>query len=296
MTSVALTGAAIGTVVAVASVPLFSGLVARWTEGRRVNAGWFWGSGAAVAGCGILMLPGTNDRVDVRGVGCGVLAGALFAAYTVVAKRMASQPVDVRITTGMSMLFGAALLSPLISRSVKDLGRPHAVLVIAWLGLGATAVAYALYSRGLRLVSTTVAGTLNLAEPLAAALLSVFLLGEQLSALEWLGCAVTLGGLLVAVLSGQNGPSGALVLEPSVVAVGCVLMPRDVVLHPALVGSRRVRAVGRASSAEAPGGSLVRTHAPGGFRPSNVYRDSAYAAADDILRRQASAPFPPRLR
>ena len=234
--SVATTGAALGTGVGVATVPLFSGLAARWTAGERISGRWALGSATAVLGCGILLLPGAGGGVDAAGIGWGILAGALFAAYTLTAKRMAVLPVDVKATTGLSMLAGAVVLSPLILGSRSTLTEPAALAVIAWLGLVATALAYALYSAGLRGVSTSTAGTLSLGEPLAAALLSTAFLGERLSPLEWLGCAVILGGLLLTV----TGNRPVVAQDVSVVAVGYVRMPVGVPVRPNMVGRSSV--------------------------------------------------------
>jgi DME family drug/metabolite transporter len=242
--SISKVGAALGTVVGVATVPLFSGLAARWTSGEQITRRWALGSGCAALGCGVLLLPGAGSRVDLIGVGWGVLAGALFAAYTVTAQRMAAHPADVKVTTGLSMLSGAVVLSPLMLSGHQNLADPAAVAVIAWLGLAATALAYALYSAGLRRVTASTAGTLSLGEPLAAALLSTALLGERLSPSEWLGCSVIFGGLLVAV-TGRRRPVPA--PDVSVVAMGYVRMPVGVPLNPGMIGRRDVQALGRAA-------------------------------------------------
>ncbi|MEU1605737.1 EamA family transporter [Micromonospora matsumotoense] len=62
---------------------------------------------------------------------------------------------------------------------------------------------------GLRRAGATTAGTLSLAEPLAAALLSTTLLGEDLSGREWAGCTVILAGLLLTVATRGGSRPGA---------------------------------------------------------------------------------------
>jgi drug/metabolite transporter (DMT)-like permease len=73
---------------------------------------------------------------------------------------------------------GALVLAPLIINSRSEVAQPRALAIIAWLGLAATVLAYSLYSKGLRRTSAITAGTLSMAEPLAAALLSTTLLGN----------------------------------------------------------------------------------------------------------------------
>ena len=57
--------------------------------------------------------------------------------------------------------------------------QPRGMLIILHLGLVTTAVAYLLFARGLRQISTAAAVTLTLAEPLVAGMLGVLLLGER---------------------------------------------------------------------------------------------------------------------
>jgi drug/metabolite transporter, DME family len=197
LTSIALSGAAIGTMAGVAAVPLFTALGARLVTRERAGRVWMTGSGIAIAGCALLLLPGAGggSGASVAGVWWGVAAGALFAAYTFCAQRLARS--DVSLSTGVSMLVGAVLLSPLLVAGLPQLTDPYDLLLIAWLGVAATAVAYLLYGRGLRHVAAATAGALCLLEPASAAVLSLVVLGEQLTVLEWLGCGVILAGLVL---------------------------------------------------------------------------------------------------
>jgi DME family drug/metabolite transporter len=53
-----------------------------------------------------------------------------------------------------------------------------------------------MFTAGLTRVRATTAGTLSLAEPLAAALLAVLLLHEHLSPAAWAGCSLILAGMI----------------------------------------------------------------------------------------------------
>ena len=53
-------------------------------------------------------------------------------------------------------------------------------------------------------ISSSTAVTLSLAEPLTAAILGVFLIGEHLSIVSWLGVAMLLGGIVVLTLGGRK--------------------------------------------------------------------------------------------
>jgi len=67
-----------------------------------------------------------------------------------------------------------------------------------------TSVAYLLFLNGLQKISSSSAVTLSLAEPLTAAILGVFFIGEQLSIVSWLGLAMLLGGIVVLTIGGRK--------------------------------------------------------------------------------------------
>jgi DME family drug/metabolite transporter len=72
--------------------------------------------------------------------------------------------------------------------------------MILWLGLCATAAAYVLFGKGLKIVPLATAVTLSLAEPLTAGTLGVVVLGEKLSTLAGVGILLIFSGLVVLSL------------------------------------------------------------------------------------------------
>ncbi len=58
-------------------------------------------------------------------------------------------------------------------------------LVMLYLGLIATALAYWLFATGLKTVQTSTAVTLTLAEPMVATLLGISVVGERLGIMEF---------------------------------------------------------------------------------------------------------------
>lgn len=53
-------------------------------------------------------------------------------------------------------------------------------------------------------INSSTAVTLSLAEPLTAAILGVFLVGEQLSGVSWLGVVMLLGGIVALTVGGRQ--------------------------------------------------------------------------------------------
>lgn len=84
------------------------------------------------------------------------------------------------------------------------LGNIHNLWTMLFMGIMCTSVAYLLFLNGLQKISSSTAVTLSLAEPLTAAILGVFLIGEHLTIVSWLGVAMLLGGIVVLTLGGRK--------------------------------------------------------------------------------------------
>jgi DME family drug/metabolite transporter len=67
--------------------------------------------------------------------------------------------------------------------------------LLVYLGLGPTAVAYALFTAGLGRVPATVAGIVSLLEPLTATTLGLLVFGERLGAVGVAGACLLLAAL-----------------------------------------------------------------------------------------------------
>ncbi len=217
------TGVAIGTVVAIGSAPVFTGVLSRLTGGSRPGLRWVVATACAVAGCTVLISGGHPAGATAAGsgpagatpagLGLALAAGLCYAVYAVAAARLISAGTPE--TAVMGLLFGAAavLLSPLLAASSPGwvlTGRGLAVT--AYLGIVTTVLAYLCYGRGLRTVPATVAVTLGLAEPVVAAILGLVVLGERLTATGVAG--LVLVGLALATLVGARPPASPLAPPP----------------------------------------------------------------------------------
>jgi len=135
-------------------------------------------------------------------------AGLAFAVYPGSAGKLVEAGLPA--TGVMVLLFatGGLLLMPvLLISDTSWLRTPEGVLLAVYLAAVTTALAYALYGVGLRSVRVRTTTVLSLADPGAAALLGLLVLGEPARSSTILGLGLLLLGLaLVAVRSTDASP------------------------------------------------------------------------------------------
>ncbi|MGN9844530.1 EamA family transporter [Nonomuraea sp. H19] len=156
---------------------------------------------AGVAGVGLLVLR-ADARLDAIGVAAALGGAAVMAAGVVLSKRWQS-PAPLLAMTGWQLVAGGLLLLP-VALAVE--GPPPATLTTAnvagyaYLAIIGSALAYALWFRGLRLLSATKVTFLGLLSPVVATVLGWVVLGQQLTAAQALGALVVLAALVAAQL------------------------------------------------------------------------------------------------
>jgi DME family drug/metabolite transporter len=201
-TGVRANGVAVGTLVALGSAPIFTGLAGWALSRRRPDARWFGCTLLAVAG--VALLSGLPDGGAARPLGAGgllasLVAGASYAAYTLAVKGLLDRGwttvAAVGSVFGIAGVVGAAELA---ATGARPSSAPE-WLAAAWLGLMTITAAYLLFTRGLERLPAATVSTLTLAEPVVAAVLGVLLLGERMTATG------LLGGVLLLVALGLLG-------------------------------------------------------------------------------------------
>lgn len=191
------TGVAIGTVTALGSAPALTGVVAYIINREKPTKRWFFAT--VVTTIGIILLSTSKGFSDfnIRGFLLAIGAGASYSIFAVASKRALT--AGVSITDAMFRIFalGAILSTPLLFvGNMHWLVTPKGLLMIFWLGLIPTAVAYIAYAYGLTKVRASTASTLILAEPATATLLAAIVLSEAINVRGWTGIVVVIIGLI----------------------------------------------------------------------------------------------------
>jgi probable blue pigment (indigoidine) exporter len=161
-----------------------------------------------IAGVALLVLR-SGATLDAVGVAAGLAGAASMATGVVLTKRW-GRPVPLLAFTSWQLVAGGLALAP-VALAVE--GAPPALtgenlLGYLWLATGGTAVAYALWFRGIERLPVARISVLGLLSPLVATFAGWLLLDQALTAAQLLGAALVLG----AVTLGQRpAPSAVLV-------------------------------------------------------------------------------------
>ena len=202
--SIRFTGVAIGTVVTIGSAPVFAGLIEWFIWKVKPTRIWGVATSLAIIGCILLFVNRGQAVVDPFGVGLALGGGLMFALYTNVSKQL-TKGAETLPAVAMTFSLCALFLVPLaLMGGFTWIGSMNNLVPMLYMGIMTTSIAYLLFLGGLRLVSSSAAVTLSLAEPLTAALLGVFFLGEYLSWTSWGGVLFILGGILVLTFSSRT--------------------------------------------------------------------------------------------
>ena len=199
------TGVAVGTVVAIGSAPVFTGLLARTFTGERLSRRWAGATALGCAGvCTLVLGGGSGGEVSLPGVGLALLAGAGYGGYAVAGKTLMDQGATPEALMASVFSIGAVILIPLLALvPIENLLTGEGLALAVYLGAVPTALAYILFARGLKHIGAGETATLTLAEPVTAAALGFVVLGERPGAAALVGAALVLAGLvLLAVRPG----------------------------------------------------------------------------------------------
>jgi drug/metabolite transporter (DMT)-like permease len=187
-----------------ATMPIWSMLLARWIIGERLVARQMVGVGLSL--CGVLIVM-SERGLTLEGDGRALLGDALVlltafwgALYGVLAKRALSRQHALTLVS-YAMVIGTILLLPIAVGEglIEELRRldPPLTRIVLFLGIPGGAIAFGLWTAALaRLSPTQVSVYINL-NPIVAAILGVILLSEQATPLFLVSFAAVIAGVLL---------------------------------------------------------------------------------------------------
>jgi probable blue pigment (indigoidine) exporter len=176
--------------------PLFVALLSTGLLRERLSLRTVLAAIAGVFGVGLLVLR-ADARLDTWGV-VAALAGAVVMALGVVLSKRWTSPAPLLATTGWQLVAGGLVLLPVAYLAE---GAPPAmtvpnVLGYAYLTILGSAVAYALWFRGIRDLSPTDVTFLLLLSPVTATILGWLVLDQRLTTAQVIGGLIVLAALI----------------------------------------------------------------------------------------------------
>lgn len=194
-------GVAVGTMLTIGSGPVIAAVIDSLL-GRRPPGRVLAALAAALVGLAMLVLgspPEGDSSFSVAGVFFALGAGASYAVYTLLCKRLLDDGWSGTWTMAWSFAVAAVLGAAFVVPSSLDwLGTPSGPVTVAYLGLATISVAYLLYARSLSRLTGSMVVTLTLVEPVTATVLGALVLGEDIRPVSWLGAAVVVAALVIA--------------------------------------------------------------------------------------------------
>lgn len=158
------------------------------------------GMAVSFAGVAILLIekPGKASGAHWTGDLLMIAAGGVFAWYTILMKEVAHL-YDTLTLNAIVFGLGAILLVPFCAHSTAGVAWRH-VSVEAWLGLGfmvlfGSLAAYLIYGFALQKLAASTVASFSYLQPVMAAALGVWLLGERITGRTVVGGIVILAGV-----------------------------------------------------------------------------------------------------
>lgn len=196
-------GVAIGTSITVGSAPAWAGLLQLLISGKPPAAVWWVGTLFAVGGGYLMVVPPTDLdeslRRDATGLGLCLVAGLCYAIYTLVSQRLVSRSPPSVVTFWVFAVASLTAVPAAFAISGPFSTTPGGWMLVGYLGLVSTGIAYLLFSHALRHISGASGVTLALAEPVTAFGLAILVVQERPSPAACVGFAMVLAGLLAVV-------------------------------------------------------------------------------------------------
>ena len=190
------TGVAVGTVVALGSAPILTGVLSAVLFRSLPTRKWMLATTAAIVGMSLIVLSGSDANVSVAGIMYALCAGLGYALFALASKRIVESGVTSDIA--MSRVFGiaAVMLAPtLLFVNTEWIFTVGGISLGLWLGIITVALAYWAYASGLKNLEARETTMITLAEPVVATILGALVLDERPAALAWLGIVVVIAAL-----------------------------------------------------------------------------------------------------
>ena len=190
------TGVAVGTVVALGSAPILTGVLSALLFRSLPSRRWMLATTIAIAGMSLIVTSGKDRNISAIGIVYALGAGLGYALFALASKRIVES--GVASDKAMARVFGIAavmLFPTLLFVNTDWIFTTGGVSLGLWLGVVTVALAYWAYASGLRNLEPRETTMITLAEPVVATILGAAVLDERPAALAWFGIIMVIAAL-----------------------------------------------------------------------------------------------------
>lgn len=193
----------VGVIVSVA--PFFTALLSwKFLNGEPLRRRFFAGAATAFAGVVLIALNG-KFALNLNPLGdlLAVLAAAVWAAYSVLMKKIGQLGEPVTACTRRVFLYGILLMVPALflfefSPEWSGLLKMRNLLNILFLGLGASALCFAFWNWAVKILDAVRTSVYIYLVPVITVSFSALLLGERITPAAIAGIVLTLTGVVLS--------------------------------------------------------------------------------------------------
>lgn len=192
----------VGVIIAIA--PFFTAIFAhRFLDGEKLQGRFFAGFAVAVAGVGLISFSGSSLELNPVGDVLAVLASVVWAAYSVLTRKISGFQYNTIQTTRRIFLYGLVFMLPAavifgFNPRLDLLVQPVYLVNILFLGIGASALCFATWNSAVKLLGAVNTSFYIYLVPVITVITSVIVLRERITAMAVWGVALTLTGLLIS--------------------------------------------------------------------------------------------------
>jgi len=201
-------GVALGTMIVIGSSIVMAGLLGVFT-GERPTTLWWCAAALGIAGSGLAAYSGTVETFRLNGLLWGLLGGLGYSCLGFCLRALGKKGQSPLESNGMALLYGSLFLLPAALQSgLSWLTSTHGATAALALGFFPTAVPYFFFAAALTRITVGQSYAVGLLEPLTAALLGIFLLGEHVIPVQALGMGLELLCMILAAWDATRNNGG----------------------------------------------------------------------------------------
>ncbi|MGE4354750.1 MAG: DMT family transporter [Oscillospiraceae bacterium] len=191
--------------VIVSASPFFAAIITRLFEKEeKLRAGFFVGFIFAIFGIGLISFSGAkNISINPKGDLLALLAAAIWAIYSTLARRISRYGYSTVQTTRRTFIYGLVFMLPALFFFKFDfeptsLAKPVNLFNIIFLGVGASALCFVTWNCAIARLGTVKTIIYLYAVPVIAIISALIILKEPISPSVVFGTALTLAGLFIS--------------------------------------------------------------------------------------------------